>query len=315
MDSCAVKPPGAFRIVVLGTSIASGWGVPYEQTFVALSARALSQQCGRKVEIQNISTNNNILSVYRRSSDALTLKPDLVVLLFGAGDTHGRFTAVDLANRDNPAFQPVSSVVVLPFLRRMGSFFIRNSRAMLMAKHFLYRDPAFSLKAVTLHPMDVDYMVAPPLEPWKARLADLDVLIGGMADKFRAHGIPFVLLPTVNHPQALLLSSYPNLQGFDPREFEKDLSAIALAHGIAAFNIYDDFTQTRSDLLFYSGDGHPTAEGHAVLSRGFVREVLASGKIPGCLPGSLPLATREHSTNTGRPGVGNVPEKTHAGDE
>jgi hypothetical protein len=282
-DSCGPKPPGSFRVVVVGSSVVNGPGVAYEETFIAQSSRDLSRACGRKIEVHNVGANANMLHLYRRTDDALVLDPDLVVLIFGSGDTHAVFDPVELANRDKPAVPTnLPPEMAQTLLHRFLRLIAHDSRAMLVAKHFAYRNPSLTLRAIAVQPQDSDYMMIPPPTAWTKRLADLDLLIGAMADKVRAHKIPFALLTNVGEPQVVLLNAHDPLPGFAPREFERTLSGIAQAHKIPMLDVYDDFAQKPYTELFYSADGHPSAEGHAVLSRGFVRELLSRGMIPGC---------------------------------
>jgi len=281
-DSCGPKPPGVFRIVVLGSSIVSGWGVPYEQTLVPLVSQSLFQACGQRIEIQNISTSPNLLYIYRRSNEALALNPDLVVLILGPSDTEGWYSQADLAARDNlvlkqsaePTFTGISLGRLLLIANR--------SRSVLMARHFLHQDAGFTLRAIPLHPLDSETMLAPPTPHWKSRLADLDLLVGGMADKLHAHRVPLVVVPAIGQAQAILLNTHSKLPGFDPRQFEENLSTIALAHQATAVDIYDDFAQVPFTRLFYAADSHLSSEGYAVLTHSLVRQLLASRIISGC---------------------------------
>ena len=47
------KPPGTYRIVMMGTSIAAGFRVPQEQTMAALLPAELSRRSERKIELYN----------------------------------------------------------------------------------------------------------------------------------------------------------------------------------------------------------------------------------------------------------------------
>jgi hypothetical protein len=281
-QSCGPKRPGVFRIVILGSSMVSGWGVPYEQTLVPLTMSGLSRGCSRKIEIQNISTSGNLLHIYHRTDEALALQPDLVVLLLGPIDTRGWYARADIANRNNPQFKPSPGPAMFETRSHRLVRLTGQSRSLVVAKHFLYQDAAFSIRTFALHPLDLDYMLVPPTPSWKQDVADLDLLIGEMADRLRARGTPLVLLPTVSQWQALLLSSHSSPAGFDPREFQVDLAAIGNAHDVAVLNVYEDFTDIPYTRLFYTTDGHPNGDGYAVLSRAFVREMLSKDIIPGC---------------------------------
>ena len=91
-DRPAAKPPGTFRIVVLGDSIAAGWGV--ERTadvFPALLERRLSQareRGGPAVEVLNfgVAGYNTAQEVETLADRALAFAPDLVLLAYCLND-------------------------------------------------------------------------------------------------------------------------------------------------------------------------------------------------------------------------------------
>ena len=52
-DSCGPKPAGTLRVVLIGSSIAEGMNVPFEETFGQRTARAIAKATGRKVEVED----------------------------------------------------------------------------------------------------------------------------------------------------------------------------------------------------------------------------------------------------------------------
>ncbi len=60
-EPCAPRPPGALRVVVLGSSIAQGSKVDYAESFAARSSAALSNQCGASVDFQNLASSGEYL--------------------------------------------------------------------------------------------------------------------------------------------------------------------------------------------------------------------------------------------------------------
>ena len=50
------KPPGTYRIVLIGSSLTQGLFVPREKTFAALLPEELSMETGRKIEVYNEAT-------------------------------------------------------------------------------------------------------------------------------------------------------------------------------------------------------------------------------------------------------------------
>jgi lysophospholipase L1-like esterase len=83
------KPPGAYRIVVLGDSIAAGLKVlEYERTFPAILERELRRR-GLRVEVINfgVSGYNTQQEVETLKEKGLQFRPDLVLLAYCLNDT------------------------------------------------------------------------------------------------------------------------------------------------------------------------------------------------------------------------------------
>jgi hypothetical protein len=88
---CGPKPPGTYRIVMVGSSIAMGAWVPREKTFAALLPMELSRRTGRKIELYNESIaaetpNANAL----RFDDVLAVEPDLILWVITPWDVQNR---------------------------------------------------------------------------------------------------------------------------------------------------------------------------------------------------------------------------------
>jgi lysophospholipase L1-like esterase len=82
------KPAGTWRVVVLGDSIAFGWGVPEEETFEALLASALAKKRGTPVEVLNagVIMYNTVQERVLFDARDSKLEPDLVVLVYCHND-------------------------------------------------------------------------------------------------------------------------------------------------------------------------------------------------------------------------------------
>ncbi len=82
------KPPGTFRIVVLGDSVAAGWGVERrEDTLPARLERDLAER-GRPTEVLNFAVTgyNTDQEVETLASRALPYAPDLVLVTYCLND-------------------------------------------------------------------------------------------------------------------------------------------------------------------------------------------------------------------------------------
>ncbi len=84
----AKKPADTYRIVVLGDSVAFGWGVPLEETMTSLIERELNARGGKKVEVLNLAVQGyeSIQQYTVFQKKALALEPDLVLFFFNRND-------------------------------------------------------------------------------------------------------------------------------------------------------------------------------------------------------------------------------------
>jgi hypothetical protein len=124
------KPGGTFRIVVLGHSVAFGWGVALEDTYPKLlEARLATLAPGKRLEVLNLG-----VSGYNAYTEAALFRdvgvgyqPDLVMVEFGINDLNDPTLHFDAQTRRSSApFRTRRTrirafAVRRPHLRRAGS--------------------------------------------------------------------------------------------------------------------------------------------------------------------------------------------------
>ena len=98
--ACRPKPPGTYRIVVVGSSMVFGLGVPGDKIFTALLPGELSQQTGRSVEVYN----KGLLGAYPpliapRMDAILADHPDMILWAVASGDVSRAAPALPAACR------------------------------------------------------------------------------------------------------------------------------------------------------------------------------------------------------------------------
>ena len=103
-DRTPQKPPGVFRIVVIGDSVAMGWGVLYDHTYAARLERALNARPGSQtVQVLDIALAglNTYTAVGRLISVGLSYEPDLVIYGFTLNDIENKHyrRSVDVDSR------------------------------------------------------------------------------------------------------------------------------------------------------------------------------------------------------------------------
>src|SRR5712692_4118087 len=115
----ARKPPGVFRILLLGDSMTEGGGLALEAT-VAKQAEVLlnARGCRSPVEVVNggVASYSPILQYLYLEALAPTFEPDLVVLNFDMTDVHDDFIRTAIAR-----LGPDGLLVAVPANRRLES--------------------------------------------------------------------------------------------------------------------------------------------------------------------------------------------------
>jgi hypothetical protein len=286
------KPPGERRVLVLGDSFTFAEQVNQHETFVHLLEAALNARGdGATYRVLNGGSNgwataNQLVFL---AKEGLRYEPDLVVLAFYVGndvsDNYRRLDVkrvaeeADLALRGADAFEGPRRV-----LRRSMLYTVFESGV--LAKLPWYASAAGDAT-------DASYRPAPKTEP-EAReaWAITESLIDRMRDVAESRGARFMVMAipvatTVTHearvieaggdPDAVELNDEP-LPGFeDPHG---TLAGIVGRHGVEALDLLPSLSAeaARSDRrLYYAGNAHWTAAGHAVAAGELERFVVGRG--------------------------------------
>ncbi|MBV8571751.1 MAG: SGNH/GDSL hydrolase family protein [Acidobacteriaceae bacterium] len=278
MTSCAVKPPDSIRIVLMGSSFSQGDYTPYEATFPVEAAQALSHACARRVEFQNMGVQGATpADVYRRTGEALALKPDAVLYPVTPFDLEQSTGPEDLEHEPNglePGEPPDAAKVGI--YRRAG-IVVRESRTVVLAQHYLFQDPAVFTRLFLAYGDKADFLRQPYTAAWEKRFDLLDEVIAHMAARFRAAGVPIFLTAAPSRAEVVLLNMHPLPPGVDPYAFFKSVSGIAARHDAEYIDLLSRFQAVpRADLMFYVVDGHLKGEGQAIVARAIVDAILHS---------------------------------------
>jgi hypothetical protein len=277
ISPCGPKPTGHIRIAMLGSSFALGYGVPYEQSFARETELDLSRACRRPVEIQNLSAGFlQPLQMYGRFNEALALQPDLVVVIINPQDASSDYTSQDIQNRDSPRSvqrkpQP------LPAWRKLAEDLKGKFYAIAIAEHFLFLNQSNYISHYLQYGDEADFLRVPYSPVWQRRFANLDILLGGMADRARAKGVPLVFSLGLQRAQAGLMNDPSWPKGVDPYAFGRAFDEIAARHGIINIDPEPDFARTpNASNLFYAVNAHLNAKGNDVYHQALTRGLLSS---------------------------------------
>jgi hypothetical protein len=283
--SCGPKAPGVFRIALLGSSIAEGYIIPYNQMLGSQLTNTLRQVWPRRVELENLGAEAcPPIYSYRHVGEALHLQPDAVVLILNPWDLEQDVDPKLMALRDDPKpidHAPAPTINLNPVQQLQA--WAHESRTMLVAQHYMLQDEATFIKLYLMAGGDHTAFVRYPFSPsWSRRFGVTDILLGEMARKIHAAGARFLVVAVPERAQVLMLRD-PNLPpGIDPYAFTRELSHMAGKHGILFVDGLKAFAGCRDpESLFYVVDGHPTPLAHKILGEAAARELIEAPASPG----------------------------------
>ena len=279
---CGPKPAGSLRIVLLGSSVPEGMFIPYEQTLSVRVAKELQGVCNKRVDLQNLAfPQASPIFAYRRLSEALALKPDVVLFVLTPFDLEEQIDPEELQKRNDSSVRPARPAVRLtvPPFKRLEKL-VLQSRAVLIAQHYLFSDEDTFLRLYLVYGDKADFLRTPLSTAWQKRFADMDVLIADMAERTRAAGATLVVMPVPSRAEAALLSTSHPRPHIDAAAFGRELEQLAAKHGTSSIDLMNTFKRIpKAEDLFYVVDGHLTPEGHKVIAHSIV-ESLVNGSIP-----------------------------------
>lgn len=270
--SCGPKPQGTVRVALMGASLSEGHMIPYEEAFATRTANDLSRICLRPVEFQNMGTLSCWPAcVGRRLDEALALRPDAVMVAIAPYDVSQIAEArTPAASSNQQASVATGRAAVNPIDWLADAF--SGSRTVLVAKHFLYEDEQTYLRLYLLQGDKIGFLRQPFSATWERRFEELDLLLGEMAEKNHAAGVPLALTAVPEHAQTILLNPHNRPPGIDPYAFNRKIAEIAAKHDIVFIDLFNDFARAADpNSLFYPEDGHLTPEGHLTVSRVITR--------------------------------------------
>lgn len=286
------KQPGTYRIVMIGSSFAMGLFVPRDMTFAALLPAELSRDTGRKIELYNEATGGEFRggSFPVRSSvgdfkEVLSAAPDLILWVVTPNDfknashdvtdpePHARFQAGSLTDKRGTS---------LPTLWDKLRYRWEASRTALVLKHLLIATESEDqyVTSYLKNEDDAGFLKVEPTEQWQRLLKNFQFVAAEFESQARAADIPLVAVLVPNRAQAAMLSMSDWPAGFDPYKLDDELRAIIVSNGGTYIDILPDFrTVPNPEQNYFPVDGHPDADGHALIARLIAKE-LTSGAVP-----------------------------------
>lgn len=302
---CGSKPTGAYRIVMIGSSMAMGFAVPREMTFAALLPAELSAETGRKIELYNEATGGEFrggsyptMSSPQHFNEVLSEDPDMILWIVTSADINN--VSVDRPTQTLQAAAPVTSQTTVQENRLVaawerarvvianGTFidYLRSrwelSVASLVLNHLLYRSESQDryIKSYLENEDSASFLRAVPGTKWQHSLDLFEVCAAQMEQQANAAGVPLVAVFVPNRAQAAMVSLGKWPTGYDPYKLDDELRTFIVSHGGNYIDIMPSFRSVPNpEQHYFPVDGHPDADGHAMISR-FLAKALTSGEVP-----------------------------------
>lgn len=264
--SCGPLPAGHRRVALLGSSLSEGYLVPYQQSMAARIEADLTRSCGAPVEVQNLGALASFgEQLVLRMDEALRLHPGAVVLTIAPFDLQ---EDLDHAIGHEPAKPSLSERVVKA---------LKDSRALEMTQHYVFRDPSTYVSLYLRYGDRADFLRPPFTDRWHERLQVLDKVVAGLSARAQKAGVPFVLAFIPQEAEVELMAHGQNVpSGVDPAALPAAIGAIAARHG-ATF--IDTSLDLRNDPapghFYYAVDGHLSGEGQPAVGAYIARRLAA----------------------------------------
>jgi hypothetical protein len=285
------KPPGVYRIAVLGDSYAEALSVDLEETFWWLLAQRLQAcelQPGKRFEAVNFG-----VSGYGTAQQLLTLRhrgweysPDLVLLAFFPGnDVRNNSLALDASFAEEPRFLEARQIAVqraslqdlhlYQLLRKLraGKFELSHNAPIAVA----LADGARQLPSLGEPGLDENVLREPPDSAWRDAWAVTEKLLLAMRDETAARGAGFIVVVLSSagavYPDPALRRRYAQVLGVEDLFYpERRLRALGEQHGIAVVTLGEDMQRHADATGAYLhgfrntrlGFGHWNEAGHAL---------------------------------------------------
>ncbi len=285
-QSCGPVPAGTRRIALMGSSVAEGQHVPYQDTIAARLADDLTTQCKMPVEVQNLGSAAYLgTRLIGRMKEALALDPDAVLLIVTPWDIETELSA------EPPKIAGPADQAAFGGQQKQLSMLIKESRTVTIMEHYLFRNRSFYVPAYLHYGDKADYLRPPFTPAWQTRLRRYDELIGQLSDMAHAAGVP-LMLSFVPAPATMVMMTEPHPPpGVDPYVFIQAINGIAARHGAEFVDTSPALREHgQPERLYYQVDGHLSGLGQPIAAQS-IAEGMMAGPFPAfakCRANTLP---------------------------
>jgi hypothetical protein len=303
---CGPKSMGVYRMVLVGSSVALGEGVPMEKTIAALLPKDISQQTGRKVELYNEGMWSEVPHVIAQNFNVVqAASPDMILWVLTPHDITVTPLALDAENSPQVAGMGGAATghqagFLLRLWRRVKESLSTKSvpdaigelwqhalddygtpPSVILLQHVLYKSQSQYVKSYLRRGDDDTGFLQAHLSPqWQSYLQAFDADAARVEAQAKTAGVPLVVVLVPNRAQAAMISMGEWPAGYDPYKLDDELRSIIVSHGGIYADILPGFrTIPNPEQYYFPVDGHPNAEGHAIIAN-LLAKALTNASVP-----------------------------------
>lgn len=293
------KLSGTYRIVLIGSSLTQGLFVPREKTFAALLPQELSLETGRKVEVYNEATGGKFRggryptrTSAQHFDEVLAAQPDLVlwvitptdVMTFGQEEKPSSPDPQSRTGSAKPATfwsRLTSSIAARTLGERLKAQWERT-RTSIVLRHLLIASESENeyVRSYLQNGDDAGFLMAKPNDKWQMQIQAFSAEVSEIVGNAKDAGVPLVAVFIPNRAQAAMIANGGWPAGYDPFKLEEDIRNNVINNGGRFLNVLPGYrTIPTPERGYFPVDGHPDADGQAVIFRLLDRE-LTNGSVP-----------------------------------
>lgn len=270
--SCKDLKESSIKIAAIGDSFTWGKMVDVEDIYVERATSSLSRSLGVDVALFNFGMSGYDILQYMIAIDkAAEFEPNITIIGLLPNDLFLPFGEEESLRRKDPTISPKQKLAERRAAHNRNPlnwirFHVKNLRSVKVASHYLLEDNDIYLTFYQQKNEKAGYLFKGLSKFWYDRLRELDEVLSALREKYPAERIVIVFIP--QRIQAVILEIDSINSEFSATEIGEQIGIIAKRHGF----VYVDFTTGISKHpaptdLYYTIDGHLTAEGHDLLGK------------------------------------------------
>ncbi len=193
------KPPDTFRIVLVGSSMAVGLWVPWQQTLAAQLPGELYRLTGRSVQLYDEGMQwGTPRNMARQFNNVIAAKPDLILWVV---------TPWDMSNVDMNVPPDSRKLPLESGWAAVQEFANTRVRFLFLLRHLLYLSQSEFLRHFLMQGKEAAFLQADPSPAWQDKLEHFRTYAAEMEKQAKTAGVPLVVTALPERAQTDMIST------------------------------------------------------------------------------------------------------------